>query len=118
MNSGVGSQVSHGLAADLRTARSAEDAHALTGRAMAASPLPSAAARAEPAPLSTREFELTCYLATHGLTVEGFRHLVRLRARYRAPQAQALDGLVVNNHLRFARWLIAHGRVTDGRPDE
>jgi hypothetical protein len=48
-----------------------------------------------------------------GLANDHIYALLRLRAAVRRRGNPALDGLADDRRLRFARWLVAHGRLTD-----
>ena len=66
------------------------------------------------AALSRREWECVLSLWREGVADAGFLRLLRLRTAYRSHAAPATDGLEHDPRARFARWLVAQGRLNEG----
>jgi len=66
------------------------------------------------AALSRREWACVLALWREGVADAGFLRLLRLRTAYRSHAAPATDGLERDPRARFARWLVAQGRLNEG----
>lgn len=74
---------------------------------------PSARARLD-ATVTEAGWPLVHQLWRLGLEHDHVYALLRLRVAVRQRGHPALDGLAADPRARFARWLVAHGRLTDG----
>ena len=80
-----------------------------------ATPMPMPRDRAAlDATLTAADWPLVHRLRRLGLSDEGLGALVRLRTAVQDREDLALDGFAPSPRARFARWLVAQGRLNEG----